>query len=439
MTKHSLSARLTQGLVKLLHIQAEDLAPCLLGFGLLFSLFIGYFCMRPVRDTMGVLAGVDQLHWLFSATFICTLMLSPVFAYVVSKVRRMRICRWVFGCFAINILLFAGAMSIDANNPWLARIFFVWLSVFNLIVISLAWSVLNDTFDAQAGKRLFALMATGASCGGLVGPLLGFLLVPYIGHSGLLILAACMLLLCIYFAERLFKLKQAKQIDHQHTAFNIESLGGNPWQGFSALIRSRYVLCIALFVILLASVSTFLYIEQARLVALHFEQSHEKTQFFAAMDMLVQTASLLIQLFFSGRIALRFGIASLLCIVPLSMVLAFICLSFSNALSLFVLVMCLRRIGEYALVRPGREMLFALLPSVDKYKAKNLIDTVIYRAADALSSWLKASIDMLFSSQFAALSGAVLALIWFMLGRRCAQYYQQHTDEKKRSKPELKA
>ena len=139
--------------------------------------------LRPVRETMGVAAGVDKLQWLFTGTFLATLAAMPLFGWIASKVPRRRILPWTFGFFAVNLALFAIAFQGDPENVWIARTFYIWISVFNLIAISVIWSVCVDLFPTAQAKRIFALMAAGASLGGLVGPLLGIALVGPIGHA----------------------------------------------------------------------------------------------------------------------------------------------------------------------------------------------------------------------------------------------------------------
>ena len=151
-----------------------------------FLLFAGYFMLRPVRETMGITGGVDNLQWLFTGTFVATLAAMPLFGWIAARVQRRRILHWVFGFFTANLVAFALGFLAWPDNVWLARAFYIWLSVFNLIALSVAWSVLVDVFAVGQAKRLFALMAAGLSAGGLVGPLLGVVLVGPIGHSGLL-------------------------------------------------------------------------------------------------------------------------------------------------------------------------------------------------------------------------------------------------------------
>ena len=158
-----------------------------------FLLFTSYFMLRPVRETMGIAGGVENLQWLFTATFVATLIALPLFGWIASKARRRRILPWTYAFFVLNLMAFAVIFAHDPDSVWSARSFYVWLSVFNLLAISLAWSVLADLLPITRAKRLFALIAAGASLGGLTGPILGTLLVAPIGHDGLLLLAALLL------------------------------------------------------------------------------------------------------------------------------------------------------------------------------------------------------------------------------------------------------
>ena len=395
------------------------------GLALFYLLFTGYFMLRPVRETMGVAGGVDNLHWLFTGTFVVTLASLPLFGWLASRVPRQRILPWAYGFFASNLLVFAGILARNPEDVWSARAFYIWLSVFNLLSISLAWSVLADLFSNEQGKRLFGLLAAGASLGGLSGPLLGAALVVPLGHAGLLVLAALMLSGSVMAALYLrhWRARQPLPEDARHPP--SRPLGGNPLTGALAVLRSRYLLGLSLFVVLLASVSTFLYVEQARIVSETFTDRARQTQVFGLIDAGVQALAILTQVFFTGRLAKRLGVGALLVGVPLAMAVGFVWLALAPVFAVFavfVVVMVARRAGEYALVRPGREMLFTVLPAEDKYKAKSFIDTVVYRGGDAVSGWLKRGLDLLGDHpQLAVWIGAGLAAIWAVTGYRLGQ------------------
>ena len=181
-------------LARLIDARPGELLAALAGFALFFCLFSGYFMLRPLREAMGIQGGVQHLQWLFTATFVSMLLAVPLFAWLSARVPRARYVDGVYGFFVLNLVVFGLLFAIRADDAWLARTFYVWISVYNLFVVSVAWSLMADVFDARQAKRLFAFIAAGASVGGLVGPALSALLVSRLGTSGLLLLAAALLL-----------------------------------------------------------------------------------------------------------------------------------------------------------------------------------------------------------------------------------------------------
>ncbi|WP_214510411.1 NTP/NDP exchange transporter [Pseudomonas brassicacearum] len=403
-----------------LNARDGELRPALCGFLLFLCLFTGYFMLRPIRESMGIAAGVENLQWLFTATFLVMLAAVPLFAWLSSRVPRLRLIDWVYGFFGFNLLMFVELFQFQPDSVWLARVFYVWISVYNLFVVSVAWSLMADVFDSEQAKRLFAFIAAGASVGGLLGPTLSALLIGPLGASGLMLLAALLLGATLVLKRALMRWREtggAGRPGAAPTQSPRQPLHGNPFSGLTAVLRSPYLLGIAGFVVLLATVSTFLYFEQARLVAEHYPDRQTQVRIFGTIDIIVQAGALLSQLFITGRIAPRLGVRALLAVVPLLMCIGFLGLALAPGFALLAAVMIVRRIGEYAFVRPGREMLFAPLDAESKYTAKNFIDTVVYRAGDAMSGWAKSLLDLLGQGAGpAAIIGACCALLWGYLG-----------------------
>lgn len=420
-TTHSFAARIE----RIFSIEHDERPAVMSGVVMFFFLFTGYFMLRPVRETMGIAGGVDKLQWLFTATFLTTLAALPLFGWIASKVPRRTILPWTYAFFVTNLACFALLFATDPDGVWTARAFYIWLSVFNLLAISLAWSVLADVFDLAQGKRLFALMAAGASLGGLTGPILGTLLVRPIGHSGLLALSALLLTASGIAASQLHRWRDRQGKATVATTPRDTELGGSIFAGAAAVWRSPYLLAISLFVVLLAVVSTFLYFEQARIVAATFKDKTQQTQVFGLIDTAVQSITIFLQVFLTGRIAERFGVRALLVAVPLIMVLGFLWLALAPVFAALAAVMIVRRVGEYAFVRPGREMLYLPLPPEEKYKAKNFIDTVVYRGGDALGGWVKTALDA-FAQQpaFVMIVGALIAAGWGATGAYLAKRHE---------------
>lgn len=416
-------------LTRLFNVEPREAPAVAAGLVMFFLLFTGYFMLRPVRETMGVTGGVENLQWLFTGTFLATLALLPLFGWIASKVPRRRILPWTFGFVVLSLLGFALAMLLRPDNLWAARAFYIWISVINMLMISLAWSVLADVFVSGEAKRLFALIAGGASLGGLTGPLLTTALVAPLGHGGLLLLSAVFMTCSALAAMWLHRWRDRNPLPA--SALNPpdqrrKPLGGNPFAGATAVFRSPYLLGIALFVVLLASVTTFLYFEQARMVAEHFPDRTRQTQVFGLIDTVVQGLAILTQVFLTGRIAQRLGVGVLLVGVPLIVAAGFLWLALAPVFAVFVVVMVVRRAGEYAFVRPGREMLYTVVPPEQKYKAKNFIDTAVYRGGDAVSAWVKRGLDLMAENPALAMFiGAGIALVWAATGGMLGRWQRQ--------------
>lgn len=398
----------------------EESGAALTGFALFFCIFSGYFMLRPVREAMGIAAGVDQLQWLFTATFAATVLVVPLFAWLSAHVPRRQFASWVYGVFCVNLAAFALAFHAAGDSLWVARAFYVWISVYNLFVVSVTWSVMADVFDARQARRLFAFIAAGASVGGLAGPAAGALLVGALGHAGLVLLAGLLLGVALALKRALMRWRERGGAGRPG-AVPAEStrrpVAGNPFSGLTRVLRSPYLLAVSGFVVLLAGVTTFLYFEQARLVATLFPDRDEQVRVFSVIDIVVQAGALLAQAFVTGRVAQKLGVRVLLAGVPLLVCVGFVGLALAPGFAMLAALMVVRRVGEHAFVRPGREMLFAPLDAESKYKAKAFIDTVVYRGGDAASAWVKSALDLIGPGMaWVAMIGAGCALAWGALG-----------------------
>ena len=420
-----------RSILRLVRIEPGEHRAVLVAMLYFFCLFTGYFMLRPVRETMGITAGVRNLQWLFTATFVVMLAAMPVFGALSARFRRAALVPWVSVFFLLNLLLFAALFVRQPDHVWTARVFYVWLSVFNLFVVSVAWSVMSDCFRVAQAHRLFALIAVGASAGGLAGPALGALLVEPLGHGGLMVVSALLLLptvLCIRFLFGWRERAGAGADTAARAARGSPSrpLGGNPFAGLLLVLRSPYLLGISVFVLLLATTTTFLYFDQARMVEAAFPDSTRQTQIFGMLDFSVQALTIVLQLLATGRIAERFGVTALLTSIPLIVVAGFLALAALPQFWVLAGVMVVRRVGEYAVMRPAREMLFTTVDAESRYKAKNFIDTAVYRGGDALSAWVKTGLDLLgHGSSFVALVGALLATGWAVIGLRLGRVHRR--------------
>lgn len=404
----------------LLAVRPEERPAVVGGFLMFFLLFTSWFMLRPVRETFGVAGGVDNLQWLFTATFVATLVVVPIHGWATRSLPRRRLLPIAYLASAAVMSGFAVSLALDPGDVWVGRAFYVWSSVFNLFVISIAWSLLADVLDRDQSQRMFGPIAAGASLGGLTGPVVSGLLVAPLGEAGLLFLSVALLvstLACV-----LWLLRWRDRLGPRTDVAAPERIGGSVWGGLRLIAGSPYLLAVAAFVLLLTSVTTFLYFEQARIVAETFPDRTRQTQVFASIDAVVQASTIFIQLFLTGFLARRLGVVALLTIVPVIMVFGFGLLALAATFPVLVFVMVVRRVGEYALVRPGREMLFAPLDAESKYKAKNAIDTFVYRGGDMLSAWINTGASAIGAPAAVALLGGLIAAVWagtgWAIGRR---------------------
>jgi AAA family ATP:ADP antiporter len=360
-------------------------------FAYFFCLLAAYYVLRPLRDEMGVAGGVRNLHWLFSATFVVMLAAVPLFGAVVVRLPRHRFIPLVYHFFAANIALFWLLLWMDVARIEVARVFFVWISVFNLFAVSVFWSFMADLFTSDQGKRLFGFIAAGGSAGALCGPILTVWLVGAIGPVNLLIVAGVLLeaaVLCARGLERTApeRTDAARQTPAAPGAQG--AIGGHALSGFVLLLRSPYLAGIALWVLLLSLLGTFLYFTQANLVASASDDPAVRTRIFASIDLAAGILTLLVQVLVTGRLIERFGVGRAAAFLPLVFGIGFAALAATPALALVVAFQALQRTANFALSNPAREVLFTVVDREEKYKAKYLIDGVVFRGGDAFSGWI---------------------------------------------------
>ncbi len=417
--------------LRVLNLRKGELCAALLSFLMFTLIFCSYAVLRPLRETMGIAGGVKNLQWLFAATFIVSFLVQLPYAKAVSKYSRRLILPLVFGFFALNLILFALAFRAGFYPVWTGRVFFVWLSVYNLLVISLGWSLLNDLLGGAESRRLFAIAAGGSSFGSVIGPVLTAALVKSLGESVLFIISALMLLSAAVLSQVMFRWRAAHPADGstQVTGSAQSALKGSVIAGLTASVKSKYLRHISLFILLSSMVNTFLYFELMTYVAIEYPERNDQTVVFALIDLIVNAATLTLQLLVTGRIAESFGLKPLLLSVPLFAALGFTVLIAFPSFFVIAAAMALRRICEYALVRPGREMLFNPVSPEDKYKAKNFIDTVVYRFGDLVSAFASRGLAALGGGTASALGGAVAALLWAANARYLCLLHQRQTEK----------
>jgi AAA family ATP:ADP antiporter len=400
-------------------IEPRETAAVASAFFLFFFVLGSYFLVRPVRETIASILGGEYVAdlWLYTAIF--SIAIIPVYGWLVAKVRRTVLLPCVYGMVAV-ILAIIGTMMGDKDvDRTVGAFFYVWISVLNLMLVSVFWSFLLEMFSREQTKRLFGFIAAGGTLGALAGPFTTRMVAESIGDSGILYMGAAGFVGAIICQRILLTLWKPTETAAAAAGEDVKNkgVGGNPFAGITLVFTSPYLLSIALFVVLLSAANTILYFEQLRLVAETFPDRAARTEVFATIDFVVQSLTIITQLFLTGRIATKFGVRSLLTFVPIAMVIGFLALAFANIFAVFAVVFVARRWGEYAFIRPGREMLFSGLDTETKYKAKSVIDVPVYRAADYVGAQAKTAIDAITAAPTASLiAGAVLAGAWGTVG-----------------------
>jgi len=383
-------ARLQRALARVVAVRDGEIPALLWSFAYFFCLLAGYYVLRPLRDEMGIAGGVRNLQWLFTATFVVMLAAVPLFGAVVARLPRQRFIPLVYHFFVINIALFWLLLTFDVSKVYVARVFFVWISVFNLFTVSVFWSFMADLYASEQGKRLFGFIAAGGSAGALLGPLLTVGLAAPLGPVNLLIIAALFLELAVYCARRLERVAARTQTGTSAAAPGAPagSLGGSWLDGIVLLLRSPYLGGIALWVALLSLAGTFLYFQQASIVAAASDDPAVRVRIFASIDLAIGILTIVVQCFATGRLITRFGVGAAAAFLPCVFALGFLALWVSPTLAVVIAFQAVQRTANFAVSNPAREVLFTVVERAEKYKAKNVIDIVVFRGADAFNGWL---------------------------------------------------
>ena len=409
-------SRLATLVHRLVVVQPEELPALLAAFATLFCMFSSYTILRPIRDTMGITSGVENLPYLWWGTFIAMLALQPVYGWLTSRFRRPVFLPWVYAFFTANLLAFYFWFNLQQDHTWIARTYYVWVSVFNFFIVAVFWSLMADVFTREQAGRMFGFIAAGASTGGLVGPLIASRLAVPLGTINLLLISAVLLASSLFFMKRVIHWQ--RHFGSGARGADVDTpLGGHFLAAFHQVLRSPYLLGIALFVVLLSWVSGFLYLEQQAFVAKVFATRDERTRFFSDVDFWVQAFSLVTQLFLFGRLYKWVGLRALLVSVPLIMTAGYAIFALLPTFAVLVGVLAVRRVGEYAITRPSRDSLYTVCTREEKYKAKSLIDTFIYRGGDATGASVYQLLTGVFGFGPAGIGwvGAAISALWMML------------------------
>jgi AAA family ATP:ADP antiporter len=371
-------------------VKPDELRALGLAFVFNFIVLGSYYVLRPIRDDIGAAGGLENLSWMYTGTMVTMLLANALFSALVARSSRRRFIPITYRFFIANLVLFYLLMKFAPaeQQVWVGRSFFVWVSVFNLFVVTVFWAFMTDVFNSEQGKRLFAFIGVGGTLGAIVGGTVTALLVKKLGALNLLFVSAILLELaarCIRFFPTHFVTSEAAPPTSSDDA--EKPIGGNLWSGVTHVARSPYLIGICAYLLLYGITSTLAYFQQADIAAHQFQDRGSRTAFFAQVDVAVNVLTILVQVFLTSRLLKWVGVGMTLSLLPAVNVIGFFAMGWMPLLSLLVVFQTLRRASNFAVSRPAREILFTVLPREDKYKAKSFIDTFVYRTGDQIGAW----------------------------------------------------
>jgi AAA family ATP:ADP antiporter len=376
-------------LTKIVDVKPDEIRALWLGFILFFVVLAGYYVIRPIRDNIGA-TQFENLWWMFTVVLVAMIVANALFSMIVARMSRRKFIPIAYRFFILNLIIFFVLMQFmpPGKQPWVDGCFFVWVSVFNLFATAVFWGFMTDIFTNEQGKRLFGFIAVGGSLGGMLGPLITASLVHRVSTGVLLLICAGMLEIAAQ-SIRFFP-AEFRRYDSRSTgdaAAAEKPIGGKFWDGVTHICKSPYLFGLFLFILLYTLMSTWTYFQQSELTKVGFADRAARTAFFAKLDLSVNTLTLLLQIFLTGRLMKFLGVTVTLLIMPVLSLFGFAAMGLMPVLAVLAVFQVARRASTFAFMRPAREVLFTVLRREDKYKAKSFIDTFGYRCGDQFGAW----------------------------------------------------
>ena len=414
------------------NVQGHEVKAVAGSFLFVVLLMSAYYILRPVRDAMASDWSDAEVSWLWTLNFFISTAVVALYGALVARFPLRFLVPATYGIFALTFLFFFALASLSSDRTLVDKSFYVWVSVFSLFHISVFWSFMSELFSKEQAGRLFGIIAAGASVGGLIGPSIPSFFSAYLGTDNLLLLASAMLVLPI---PLIFYLQALKISDLGNEALAVKNtparIGGNPFAGFTLFISNPYLLAIGLFILLYTGISSFVYFELKNLLA---ELSRaERTVIWAQMDLAVNVLSITVGLFATGRLVGKFGMPATIALIPVMICAGLIIVAISPFLGAVIALQVIRRAGNYAVTRPGREMLFTRVDRETRFKAKPVIDIVAYRGGDMLMAWAFTGLTQGLGLGLAAVAavGAGIAALWAMVGIYLGRWFEQGETQQK--------
>jgi AAA family ATP:ADP antiporter len=407
---------------RVVDVKPGELRAMLTSFAYFFFVLSSWFVLRPIRDAVAAASGASKLSWMFAGTLTVTLLCNPLFSSLVVRFPSRRFVPFTYHFFAVNLAAFYVLLKVVAPTEgttvdvWVGRAFFVWTSVFNMFVVSVFWCFMADVFRSEQAKRLFGFIGLGGTLGTVAGSSATAVLASRIGTANLVIVSIVLLELAVFAVSR-FPADTGVHRTPEERAAETRPIGGSVWSGLTNLVRSPYLAGIATFLVLYTVGSTVLYFAQSDIVGREYPDRASRTTVLAQIELAAQTLTIVCQAFFTGRIIRWVGLGVALALLPLVSIVGFTALAFAPVFMTLAVFTVIRRGANFALTNPSMEALFTVVSREDKYKAKSLIETFVYRGGDQLSAWFYAGLSALGLTLVGISFATVpLAAVWLMLG-----------------------
>ena len=407
-------------------IEAHELRAVLLSFAFVFTILASYYILRSIRDGLASDWTDVELSTIWTFTFFISFLVVALYGFACSKIKFKYLVPGVYAFFALTFFSLYILINTLPEFKLTNQIFYVWVSVFSLLNISVFWSFMADIYSKQQATRLFGFIAAGSSLGAIFGPTISFLLATKIGSYNLILVSASLLIVPVFIATVLEKIRASDLGTQEKNQGYDQPLGANILSGFKEFALNRLLLGIGIFIVLYTGISTFIYFELKNILVDYNQDL--RTQIWAGMDLAVNVLAVVTAMFATSRLATRFGLSVTLPLVPIIIILGLLIVAVSPILWVVVGLQIVRRAGEYSITKPAREMLFTIVDRESRFKAKSVIDVVVYRAGDIFWAWAFTGLTQVLGMSLAAIAlvGAGIASMWSLLAVYLGRYFDKH-------------
>lgn len=419
--------RIVKALTK---VEPNEIRATVLSFTFLFLQMMAYNILKPVRDAMASDWSDPEIATLWTINFFISIVAVSLYGFAVARVRFIYLVPAVYGFFAASFVLFYFGDTAIADAEIIRKSFYVWVSVFALFHISVFWSLMSDVFSKAQAPRIFAFIASGASFGTLAGSTVPLFLAGKLGTSNLLLIAAVVLVCLIPALGYLHRLK-GMELGNENVHVDLtqeQTIGGNPFAGFSLFLKTPFLVGIAVFILLYTSVGSFVVLELINVLEAFTEI--ERTRIWAGINTSINLIAIATAWFASGRITTTLGLGKTLALVPVIVAIGLLIVAVNPVAAAIIAAQVILKSGNYSITRPGREMLYTIVDRETRFKAKPVIDIVVYRGGDAMTAWAFAGLTTglgLGLGLVAAIGGGI-ALIWAAIGIYLGRKFERAGD-----------